>query len=126
MEMGSDMAALGFSLMVLIVALGLRVWLGKRAWSFHPQGAKGYIRDEAINMLALLIPAVLIGLGLRYLAMRSGPNEQSLYLALALGVVLVLLFVRRGVNYVPFFKDSAARIKAARKAVYDTKGGASS
>jgi hypothetical protein len=37
----------------------------------------------------------------------------------------VLLFVRRGVKYVPMLKDSDARIKAARKAVYESKEGVS-
>jgi len=126
MSTGSDTISLALTLIVLFAALGLRVWLGKKAWAFHPEGYKGYLRDEAVNMLSLLIPAVVIGLGLRYQAMRSGPNDQSLWLFMALGVVLVLLFVRRGVKYIPFLRGAAERIQNARRAVYTEGKGASS
>jgi hypothetical protein len=115
-----DLTSLGLILGIGLLAIALRVWMGKGAWIHHIGQSKGYIRDEITRMAAILVPAIAMG-GLVRLYMTVSQKQDINPITLSLGVVLAVVVGRLASRTFAPVRDATLRIRNARQAFYDAK-----
>ena len=96
------------------------VWLFRKpAWPYHPGGAMGMLRDEAIRYASIWLPFAVLLVGVRYYVYAFHPEYvTSPYLY----VLYLSVFVfRRMARLLPHVKEIGARIDAARAAARAAK-----
>lgn len=108
---------------VSIVAISLRVLMGRQAWPFHPNSLKGYVTDEAIRMLAVLVPAIVFGFGLRFFMISANPSQAQSIWILPIGVIGIMLITRYAGKYISPVQKASERIMNARHQAYLAKSG---
>lgn len=95
----------------LIVAVGLRFWLAKAAWGYHPGGAKGYLQDLMIETAVSYAPMLVIIFGVKIYIDANPQYAQSpmVFASIAVAVVSMLAAKR-----VPVVKAAFERMMKAR------------
>ncbi len=110
-------------LVVAIVVISLFVviiWLTRKsAWPYHPGGAKGMLRDEAVRYGSIWLPFALVLVVVRYYVYAFHPEYT---LSPYLYVLYLSVFVfRRFARLLPHVKEIGARVDAARAAARAAK-----
>jgi len=95
----------------LAVAIGLRFWLAKAAWSFHEKGPKGYLSDLIMETALSYAPLLLIIFGVKlYIDVNPQHAQNPLVLGSIAVAVASMLLARR----LPPVKAAAGRMMKAR------------
>ncbi len=110
-----------FAIVIISIVVLVRWSMSKSAWPYHPGGAKGFLRDEAMRYASIWLPFAIVMVAVRYYIYRFHPEyTESPYLyALYLSVFLF----RRLAGFLPHVKQIGARIDAARAAARAAKDG---
>lgn len=98
-------------LVFLAVALGLRLWLAKAAWGYHPGGMKGYLQDLVLETVISYAPMLLIIFGVRIYIDVNPQYGQSPMVFASIAVAVVSMMVARRI---PLVKEASARMMKAR------------
>ncbi|ADU14444.1 MULTISPECIES: hypothetical protein [Asticcacaulis] len=98
-------------LVFLAVALGLRLWLAKAAWGYHPGGMKGYLQDLVLETVISYAPMLLIIFGVRIYIDVNPQYGQSPMVFASIAVAVVSMMVARRI---PLVKAASARMMKAR------------
>jgi hypothetical protein len=102
---------IGCAIVSLIVFL--RWYFSKKAWPFHPEGAKGFFKDEFLRLGAIFLPYALLMVALKFYFGQYHPELlSSPYMPL---FFLSIILFRRLAVFVPFVRDAGNRIDAARR-----------
>jgi len=114
-------AAVPLVMAVLIISLFVViVWLmRKSAWPYHPGGAGGMLRDEAIRYASIWLPFAVVLVGVRYYVYAFHPEYVTSPYLYAL--YLSVFVFRRLARLLPHVKEIGARIDAARAAARAAK-----
>jgi predicted metal-dependent hydrolase len=105
-----------FNNSVFVVILWL---LRKDAWLYHPSGAAGMLRDEAIRYGSIWLPFAVLLVAVRYYVYAFHPEYTQ---SPGLYVLYLSVFVfRRLARLLPHVKEIGARIDAARAAARAAK-----
>lgn len=98
-------------LVFLAVALGLRLWLAKAAWGYHPGGMKGYLQDLVLETVISYAPMLLIIFGVRiYIDVNPQYGQSPMVFASIAIAVVSMMLARR----IPLVKAASARMMKAR------------
>jgi hypothetical protein len=103
--------AFALSFGFLAVAVYLRYLLAKAAWSYHTDGAKGYLKDILLETIVSYAPMLAIIFSVR-LYIEFNPQDAGSPLvmgSIAVAVVSMLLAKR-----LPFVKAASQRMMKAR------------
>ncbi|MFT3998389.1 MAG: hypothetical protein QM667_13380 [Asticcacaulis sp.] len=95
----------------LTVAIGLRFWLAKAAWSFHPKGAQGYLSDLVLETVLSYLPLLVIIFGVK---LYIDTNPQYAQHPLVLGSIAVAVVSMLVARRLPPVKAAAGRMYKAR------------
>ncbi|MCA1934693.1 hypothetical protein [Asticcacaulis sp.] len=98
-------------LVFLAVALGLRLWLAKAAWGYHPGGMKGYLQDLVLETVISYAPMLLIIFGVRIYIDANPQYGQSPMVFASIAVAVVSMMVARRI---PLVKAASTRMMKAR------------
>lgn len=98
-------------LVFLAVALGLRLWLAKAAWGYHPGGMKGYLQDLVLETVISYAPMLLIIFGVRIYIDVNPQYGQSPMVFASIAVAVVSMMVARRI---PLVKAASTRMMKAR------------
>lgn len=98
-------------LVFLAVALGLRLWLAKAAWGYHPGGMKGYFQDLVLETVISYAPMLLIIFGVRIYIDANPQYGQSPMVFASIAVAVVSMMVARRI---PLVKAASTRMMKAR------------
>ena len=105
---------------VVISLFVVIIWLTRKsAWPYHPGGAMGMLRDEAIRYGSIWLPFAIVLVAVRYYVYAFHPEyTESPYLY----VLYLSVFVfRRFARLLPHVKEIGARVDAARAAARAAK-----
>ena len=109
-------AAMPLAVAILVISLFVVIiWLTRKsAWPYHPGGAMGMLRDEAIRYGSIWLPFAVVLVAVRYYVYAFHPEyTTSPYLY----VLYLSVFVfRRFARLLPHVKEIGARVDAARAA----------
>ena len=101
---------------ILVISLFVVViWLmRKSAWPYHPGGAMGMLRDEAVRYASIWLPFALVLVVVRYYVYAFHPEYTlSPYLY---ALYLSVFVFRRFARLLPHVKEIGARVDASRAA----------
>jgi magnesium-transporting ATPase (P-type) len=107
------------SLIVVSLIVLIRWGMSYDAWEYHPTGAQGFLKDEAVRISVVFLPFVVIGIAVRYYFYILHPelSHSPLMYASLLMIFVVRLILRR----MPFVKAVAQHIDAARAKAREVK-----
>ncbi|BEV12307.1 hypothetical protein ATDW_28030 [Asticcacaulis sp. DW145] len=95
----------------LAVALGLRFWLAKAAWGFHPGGARGYLQDLVLETVISYAPMLLIIFGVKIYIDVNPQYAQSPMVFASIAIAIVSMMLARRI---PPVKAASERMMKAR------------
>ncbi|WP_343684584.1 hypothetical protein [Asticcacaulis sp.] len=95
----------------LAVALGLRFWLVKAAWGFHPGGARGYLQDLVLETVISYAPMLLIIFGVKIYIDVNPQYAQSPMVFASIAIAIVSMMLARRI---PPVKAASERMMKAR------------
>jgi magnesium-transporting ATPase (P-type) len=107
------------SLIVVSLIVLIRWGMSFEAWEYHPTGAQGFLKDEAVRLSVVFLPFVVIGIAVRYYFYILHPElSHSPYMYGGLLLIIVLRIILRRM---PFVKAVAQHIDAARAKAKEVK-----
>lgn len=98
---------------VVFVVITLRWYFSKAAWPFHPDGSKGFFKDEFLRLGAIFLPYALLMVALKFYFGNYHPEMLRSPL-MPLFFLSIILFRRLSV-FVPFVREAGKRIDGARR-----------
>lgn len=100
------------SLIVITLIVLIRWGLSHKAWSYHPGGASGFLKDEFVRWGAILIPYLALSVGFKLFIYDVHPewNRPEVWL----GFVAVALIARRLIARLPFVRAMGRHIDLAK------------
>jgi hypothetical protein len=111
---------IGFAFLLTVgflsIAIGLRYLLGKAAHSYHPDGARGYLKDILLDVAISYAPLLSIIFAVRVYIEIYPQYANSPMVMVSIGVaVAAMLLARR----LPIIKAANARLTEARNQRWD-------
>ncbi|ESQ89560.1 hypothetical protein ABAC460_11850 [Asticcacaulis sp. AC460] len=115
------MAALPLAFAITVIALIIlgRWYFSRQAWTYHPGGKDGFLRDEFLRLGAIFLPVAVLMVAVRWyiytfdIGLMNSPWIYAAFLS-------VFVF-RRLAGFLPFVRDAGRRLDAARKQAHDAK-----
>ena len=100
------------TLVVISLIVLVRWLMSRKAWRYHPGGAGGFLKDEAVRWGAILVPYLALSIGFKVFVYDLHPeyNRPEVWGAFIAVAITFRLLLRR----LPFIKAMGRHIDAAR------------
>ena len=101
------------TLVVISIIVLVRWLMSSKAWRYHPGGAGGFLKDEAVRWGAILVPYLVLATGFKIFVYDLHPeyNRPEVWGVFIAAAIAFRLLLRR----LPVIKAMGRHIDAARE-----------
>lgn len=110
------------TIVVISLIITIRWLMSAAAWRYHPGGAGGFLKDEAVRWGAILVPYLALSIGFKFFIYDLHPelsNKPEVWVPF----IIAAIAFRFALRQLPFIKAMGRHIDAARDQARAAKKG---